>query len=48
MSRPKLKEKDRRKNLSISLDPKLINLLKKNIANISKFVERLIVEELSK
>lgn len=47
MSRPKLKEKDKKRGISVSLSLKTLKLLRK-VPNISSFIERLVIEEFKK
>jgi len=46
MARPKLKEKDKRKKLSISIDPKINEKLESITNNKSSFIEYLLKKEL--
>ena len=46
MARPKLKEKDKKKGLSISINTELLKELKKRVSNISAYIEKLLKDSL--
>lgn len=53
MSRQKLPEKDKRKEISITINEELNEILEKymtekNISNKSKYIEKLVMEDLKK
>ena len=48
MARPRIKEALKRRAISISLDPEIIKLLKKQTLNMSAYIEQLITKELLK
>lgn len=46
MTRPKMKIKDKKKGISVSISIEVLKKLKKKIPNISGYIEKLIVKDL--
>lgn len=46
MARPKMKTKEKKKGISISINAEVLKLAKKKVSNISKYLEKLMREDL--